>query len=172
MFDTSARRVERVKIPVSIALSESETLDCAVFVARGGRVSDLLNDERAFLPVEAADGFRAIAKSRILELRQRPMKQTSGSAEEKPDPGVRSADMGFRRPADAWSSDPYEVLGVTADAPWEIVRSAYLARLKTAHPDRLRAAGVDASLVDAGKELSQRLNAAYAKIAAARKGRA
>ena len=171
MFEAKQHKAARTKVPVSIQLPDGAILECKVFVAPNGRVSDLLNDERDFLPIETADGFLALSKSRIMQLKLRGPEPNRPRNEE---PGYRrnAADTGFRRPADAWSSDPYEVLGVTEDAPWEVVRAAYLARLKTAHPDRLRSMGVDASLIDAGKELSQRLNGAYATISAKRKGAA
>lgn len=171
MFDAKQHKAARTKVPVAIQLPDGTVLDCKVYVAPNGRVSDLLNDDRDFLPVETGDGFLALAKARIMQLKLRGPEPNQPRAEE---PGYRqnSADTSFRRPADAWSSDPYEVLGVTPDAPWEIIRAAYLARLKTAHPDRLRSMGVDASLIEAGKELSQRLNGAYATISAKRKGAA
>jgi len=179
MFDKSTARVSKNAAPVRITFTDGRSLECSVFVAPGGRVIDCLNDERAFLPIDTADGFTTIAKTRIAELaplgtdgsRQKP----ANGAEERPAAAAqraRSAYDAYKRPADAWSDDPYEVLGVMRNAPWEAVRAAYLARLKTSHPDRLRAAGVEESLIEAGKELSQRLNAAYAKIASQRKGKA
>ena len=177
MFDKANAKTSRQRVPVRIVCADGEAVDCIVFLAPGARVIDLLNDDRAFLPIETRDGFRAIAKADIRRLTPAAEKAASSGPTQsaKPAPkqeGQKTDYDAYKRPADAWSNDPYEVLGVIRTAPWEAVRGAYLARLKTAHPDRLRAAGVEESLIEAGKELSQRLNAAYAKIAAERKGKA
>lgn len=51
--------------------------------------------------------------------------------------------------------DPYEVLGVRPDAPWEDIRDMYRVKARRVHPDR----GGD-------KEAFQELTAAYEEIAA------
>jgi hypothetical protein len=49
---------------------------------------------------------------------------------------VREAYAQLPPPADEQPRrDPYEVLGVREDSPWEVVEAAYRARMKTAHPD-------------------------------------
>jgi hypothetical protein len=54
------------KVMVEISLSSGASLSGNIYVPDEGRLSDVLNDDRGFLPVECADGsFVAISKHAI-----------------------------------------------------------------------------------------------------------
>jgi hypothetical protein len=54
------------KLTVDISLSSGASLSGNVYVPDQGRLSDILNDDRGFLPVECADGtFVAVSKRAI-----------------------------------------------------------------------------------------------------------
>lgn len=69
----------------------------------------------------------------------------------------------------AYDDDPFEVLGVSPADPFEKVRAAWRARLAEYHPDKYAQAGAKIRAVAADE--SQRLNAAFARIAAQRGAR-
>ncbi|MCI4666253.1 MAG: molecular chaperone DjiA [Neomegalonema sp.] len=67
-------------------------------------------------------------------------------------------------------SDPYQLLGVLADAPLEEVKAAWRALVRETHPDRMMARGVPEEAVKLATERLQALNAAYERIKTDRAG--
>jgi len=65
-------------------------------------------------------------------------------------------------------ADPYEVLGVSADASDEQVKSAYRKLIHENHPDKLMAQGLPQEFIDLANEKMAAINAAYDKIKKAR----
>lgn len=64
------------------------------------------------------------------------------------------------RPAD----DPYAVLGVTRDTPFEAVRRRYRELVAENHPDRLIARGVPEEFLAIANDRAAAINAAYEAI--------
>ena len=64
--------------------------------------------------------------------------------------------------------DPYEVLGVPADAPMDQIRAAWRDAIKESHPDRMIARGVPEEAVHLAERRIQALNTAWEEIAAER----
>lgn len=63
MFEC-ADKVTKMPLQVRIALDDGSVLDGVLYVTPQGRLSDLLNGEREFLPFETADGsFLVLKKS-------------------------------------------------------------------------------------------------------------
>ncbi len=90
--------------------------------------------------------------------------------------GLLAASVGSglgRDPGTNWdndeAADPFELLGVSPCAPFEQVRAAWRARLAEYHPDKYAQAGSKIRTLAADE--SRRLNAAYARIAAAAKNK-
>ena len=82
--------------------------------------------------------------------------------------------QGNPKGVDAWTSqthddDPFEVLGVSPADPFDKVRAAWRQRLAEYHPDKYAQAGAKIRAVAIDE--SQRLNAAFARIAAQRGAR-
>jgi len=65
--------------------------------------------------------------------------------------------------------DPYAVLGVTRDAPFEEIRRRYRRLAAESHPDRLTARGVPEEFLAIANDRMSALNAAFADIEKERK---
>jgi len=64
----------------------------------------------------------------------------------------------------AANDDPYVILDVAADAPDDVVRTAWRAQLSEAHPDRARARGLPFEYVEVAEAKAASINAAYDQI--------
>ena len=61
-------------------------------------------------------------------------------------------------------SDPYEVLGLSAQASDAEVRAAYRGLMRDTHPDRLAAQGLPEELVEVANKKAAEVNAAYDRV--------
>ena len=151
------------KLPKRRASAEIELVDGRVmqvqlFVSPQGRILDMLNDGRAFLPVESGEGEVAF-------LRKESIRRVTPAATAKDK--SRAEDAGSGRaapPPPSDSSDPYELLGISKDASGEAIREAYRQRCRENHPDRLIARGVPEEFVKLANERLAAINGAYDKI--------
>lgn len=147
MFEKTEVRRSKAKIMLRLCLNDGATVEGDVFVLNGQRIQDLLNDDRAFLPVDEGGGIvTMVAKTAI----------------------ARASAIGEAKPVDG---DPYAILRIEKTASNAEVREAWMKRLKTAHPDRLIALSLDAEILDAARRASQRINAAYDTIVRERRVR-
>ena len=64
--------------------------------------------------------------------------------------------------------DPYDVLGVAADAPLDQIRKAWRAAVKSSHPDVMLARGVPPEALKLAERRVQAINEAWAAISAQR----
>jgi DnaJ-domain-containing protein 1 len=128
--------------PVEIALFEGTSVSGKICVPAQGRVSDVLNDEREFIPIECRDGtFVALAKKAI--------KQVSL-------PGTDAAT--YR------GSDPYRTLGLMKGVPQEEVKKAYYRLCAMHHPDRIKGFGLGGEYEELATRNMVRINSAYSAI--------
>lgn len=74
----------------------------------------------------------------------------------------------LRRYTGACHCDPYDVLGVECEAPFEQVRAAWRKAVKTNHPDAMQARGVPAEAIRLAEERLIAINRAWEEIAARR----
>jgi DnaJ-domain-containing protein 1 len=140
MFDDI--KSPKVKLDTEILLEDGTKLLAAVFTNPQARLSDLMNDEREFLPIELIDGRTTVVrKSAIMQVT--PVEQDLSAYE---------------------STDPYELLGVDSSAGYESVRESYVAMLKGCHPDSLAAYDLPTPLVLFANNLTARLNQAFHQI--------
>src|SRR5262249_47586571 len=137
---SNTRAVQRNAVPVEITLDDGVSFRAQIFVAPQGRITDLLNDDRAFLPVERDGECLALAKSAIRQIRM---------------PAPQPAERG---------KSPYSVLGIGEGAPVEDIKRAYHERCLTTHPDRVRGAGLSPDLVEFATQNMVRINNAYAQL--------
>lgn len=147
MFEKTEVRRNRQRVDVSMRLSNGDAVEGEIFVAAGERVSDLFNDERAFLPVATPAGTVIVAKTQIAEVR---------IAEPVPEDN---------------ELDPYGTLRIEPTASDQEIRTAWMKRVKTCHPDRLAALELDPEIIQTARKVSQRINAAYDRIVRERKAR-
>ena len=128
---------------VEIVLTDGNSLLGKIHVPAQGRISDTLNDERAFIPVEMADGSHvAIAKQAIKKV------TLPAAAAQKSHRGT----------------EPHRVLGVRQDASPEEVKRAYHKLCNKNHPDRIRALELGSDYEDLATQNMMRINAAYAQL--------
>ena len=150
MLKQSARSASTKQSLVEIMLVDGNSFLGKMHVPVQGRISDTLNDERAFLPVEMADGSHvAIAKSAI-------KKVTLPAAEQKIYRGI----------------EPHRVLGVREGASSDEVKRAYHRLCNKNHPDRIRALDLGTDFEELATQNMTRINAAYAQLMRDANGRA
>ena len=142
MMKQGARNAATKATLVEIALLDGNTLLGKIAVPQQGRVSDTLNDERSFIPVEMGDGSHvALAKAAI-------KKVTLPPPEEKTYRG----------------SDPHRVLGVREGASPEELKRAYHRLCNENHPDRIRSFALGPDFETLATQNMTRINAAYAQL--------
>jgi len=137
---SGSRVVQRNAVTVEIMMTDGTAFRGKVFLPMQGRISDLLNDDRAFLPAERDGEHLALAKASIRQVRM-PSAQTP----------VRS-------------KCPYSVLGLHEGASLEEIKRAYRELCTANHPDRVRGAGLSAEFVELATQKMTRINTAYAEL--------
>ena len=152
---------------VLVRLTGQEEFPGVVFLSVGDRLIDLLNDDRAFIPIKRnAGGMIIIAKSQIASIIEEDGEEDHPDDEEAA-PEEQDASYDEHEPVPPRQSktiDPYTILRVNADATIEEIRSAYKARMKSVHPDSIAALGLDEDLANAALLATQKVNYAYKKI--------
>lgn len=140
---------------VKIKLAGEETFDAVVFLSIGDRLIDLLNDNRAFIPVKKSDGeIIIIAKTQISSIIEKEADEDTMEPEDlKEDASQKPRKF-----------DAYEILRIAPDATIPEIRSAYKSRLKAVHPDSIASLGLDEDLTKAALHTTQKVNYAYRKI--------
>jgi len=137
---SSSRLIQKNAVLVEITLTDGTSLLAKVFLPMQGRISDLLNDERLFLPVECDGEHLALAKTAIKQVRM---------------PSAKGASR---------SKSPYSVLGLAEDASIDDIKRAYRELCTANHPDRVRGAGLGEDFVEFATQSMVRINNAYAQL--------
>jgi len=140
--------VFKKKLLVELELDTGTVMNGYVFLGQTQRLSDLMNDDRTFLPFEDMDGGITIF-TKGMARRVKPIEKAQTAA--------------------ADTADPYSVLGVARDAPDAQVREAYHQKVQETHPDKLSNLGLSPDLVKFAHERMARINEAYNKIRMARR---
>lgn len=172
----SARVRQKDAAPVTIRTVGEDAFDGEVYVAIGHRLVDLLNDERAFIPVRRGDGdMMILAKSQIVSIIEHAAANENEAAGRDEDAGA-AAEEEIRKQSAATEKtsgrkfDPYALLKIDRTASLDEIRAAYKSRIKMVHPDSVAALGLDDDLADAALRATQKLNYAYQKIVRDREG--
>ena len=163
-FDSKNRTYRhRNEINVLLRLSSSEDpVAATVFASLGERASDLLNDDRTFLPVRLAGGeTMIIAKSQIASI-----VETRESDPAQESPNFHGEDFSETPKADksVKQFDPYAMLRISPSAGIDEIRAAYKARIKAVHPDALASLCLDEDIAKAAVLATQKVNYAYQRI--------
>jgi DnaJ-domain-containing protein 1 len=145
LLETARNKKNRRKIAVNLDTGDGDEL-VYMFVYPTERVIDTLNDERAFLPFERADGSVTIVAKKIIR---------------------RLSPMEVARQVNV--RDPYDLLGVTLTASEDEVREAYHRAVAAVHPDRVHSLGLPGDFLELATRQAAQLNDAYRKIKAVRK---
>ncbi len=147
------KKVFKKKLLVELELDSGAVLNGYLFVGQTQRLSDLMNDDRTFLPFEALDGSITIF-TKGLARRVKPV--------EKPQVAAAGDSTG----------DPYGVLGVPISATEAQLREAYHRKVQETHPDKLSNIGISPDIVRFAHDRMARLNEAYNKIRVMRRNAA
>ena len=139
MFDSSNTKKTRHKIALMVELDDGVERLMSLFVAPGTRVSDTLNDNRLFLPFEAADGTVEIIRKESI---RRVVPQESNA-----------------RPA----RNPYDILGVAETATDAEVKAAYHKVMMATHPDNIASKDLPPDFVALANRMTAQANEALAK---------
>ncbi len=143
----SQQHVEKQRILVEVQLSTGVNLFGYMYAGRGTRVSDVLNDQRAFLPFEHVDGKTTIhAKTSILQVFEICNVSHYSS-----------------------HNDPYFVLGVRRSDDMPSIQQAFHQQISVCHPDHYLHRNPPQSLIKVLADISQRLNSAYQAIKSERR---
>lgn len=139
---SNGRAITTKSILVEIALLDGSSLTGKLCVPMQGRLTDLLNDDREFVPVECRDGgFVALAKKAI--------KQVTLPAAEA---------AAYR------GDDPYMILGVQPGVAQDALKKAYHQLCAINHPDRIKGLGLGADYEELATQNMARINGAYAQV--------
>jgi hypothetical protein len=135
----NARKTQKFPLLVEAQLTDGTSVFGKVFLSPQGRLSDLLNDERDFLPFERADGsFMVLAKSQLRRIS--PM---------------ATADETYK------GDDPLRILGLPAGAGRDDIKKAYRELTLIHHPDRVRGLGLTGEYLTLATQNMMRINEAY-----------
>ncbi len=145
MYD-SGHKLSKVDIEVEVQLDDGSRFLGVLSLSQGQRVSDLMNDERNFIPIQLHGGSVVIQrKSSIAKVA--PLDQHVD--QEK-------------------ISDPYEILGVARSVSDDELKKFYHGLCSENHPDRVQSSGLSPHFVEMANSRMIRINDAYQRILAMR----
>ena len=154
MAQTQKQIVNRTRQKVRLINFNDTIIEGFIFIAYNQRVSDLLNDDRGFIPVETPAGdVRVISKRAIMEI------EIPGG-----ESGERSDDVVVLTGGNA-----YDLLGVPTDADDGVVRAVYLDKMKSINIEQVGELCGNVDLVHAARVIRERYSAAYDSISHTRK---
>lgn len=146
------RKVFKKKILVELELDSGAILNGYLFLGQTQRLSDLMNDDRMFLPFEALDGsitiFTKALARRVSPQENAQQQQTAAPGEE---------------------TDPFRLLGVPPTANEAQLKEAYHRKVQETHPDKLSGLGLSPELIKYAHERMARINEAYNRARAMRR---
>jgi hypothetical protein len=147
-FSSDEKKVFKKKLLVELELDSGAILNGYLFVGQTQRLSDLMNDDRTFLPFEALDGSITIF-TKVLARRVKPVDKAGTVATDE--------------------TDPFRLLGVPPTASEAQLREAYHRKVQETHPDKLAGMGVSADIIKFAHERMARINDAYNRARALRR---
>jgi DnaJ-domain-containing protein 1 len=148
--DVRGNKATRHKVAVSLDRDGAADEHLAyMFIAPTQRVTDVLNDERDFLPFERADGSVFVVAKRTIRC-------------------ITPLEMGRQ----VNESNPYELLGVPLAATDEEVQEAYRNSIAAVNPDRVHSLGLPRDFLELATRRAALLSSAYRRITALRKAEA
>lgn len=144
------QKLSKIEIEVEVQLDDGSRFLGILALSQGQRVSDLMNDERTFIPVQLPGGSVVIQrKSAIAKVA--PLDQQVDQTEAR---------------------DPYDVLGVPHSVSDEELKKFYHSLCAENHPDRVQSSGLSPHFVEMANSRMIRINDAYQRILEMRQGKA
>lgn len=146
--------VEHSAVAVELTTVEGEAAKGKMFIPMGRNIFEVLNGAQTFLEFEPFGGERTyVAKAAIRNVRIMPTPRAPSLTNR-----LRETD-GF---------DPYSVLGLPTQAPFEDVKAAFHKLSKLYHPDRYAGAELPDEVREYLAQMARRVNAAYTALEAPR----
>ena len=141
MYD-SGHKLSKIDIEVEVHLDDGSRFLGVLSLSQGQRVSDLMNDERNFIPVQLPGGSVVIQrKSAIAKVA--PLDQQLDQTEAR---------------------DPYDVLGISHSVTDQELKKLYHSMCAENHPDRVQSSGLSPHFVEMANSRMIRINDAYQRI--------
>ncbi len=158
MATGSKQAINRTRCKVRLVGFNDMLTEGYVFLAYSQRLSDLLNDDRDFLPLETDEGeVKVISKRAIMEVEVLEM--------EKPNQrGARLDDV-----VSVLSANAYDILGTPHNADDATIRLQYLELKDAVSAERIAALTANKDLLLAADQIGKRYDSAYDSITNARK---
>ena len=141
MYD-SGHKLSKIDIEVEVQLDDGSRFLGVLSLGQGQRVSDLMNDERNFIPIQLQGGSVVIQRK---------------SAIAKVAPLDQQVDQTDAR-------DPYDVLGVARSVGDDELKKFYHGLCGENHPDRVQSSGLSPHFVEMANSRMIRINDAYQRI--------
>jgi DnaJ-domain-containing protein 1 len=136
------RKIQKLAVLAEIWLADGSVICGNLFQSHLGRLSDVLNDERKFLPVQTVEGnFVAIAKS-----------------------AIHKVSLPSSNPAPYRGSNPWQILGVKEGVSVDELKQAYHELVRAHHPDRIKGMGLATEYQEMATKNLARINDAYAEL--------
>lgn len=144
VVNLSDKRIDKWAVEVQLDLDDGTRMLGSLFVMpQQQRVSDLLSDERQFLPFRGSDGLTyMLRKSRISRV-----VEVSQEAQETDEVG-----------------DPYDLLGVSRGISDEELKRTYHNLCGETHPDRMRSMDLPHDMIAMAHARTVRIIDAYDRI--------
>lgn len=142
----SGQKLSKIDIEVEVHLDDGSQFLGVLSLNQDQRVSDLMNDERNFIPIQLPGGSVVIQRK---------------SAIAKVAPLDQHVDQ-------EKISDPYEILGVARNVSDEDLKQFYYNLCSENHPDRVQSSGLAPHFVEMANSRMIRINDAYQRILAIR----
>lgn len=159
MATQGKQAISRTRCKVRIVGFNDVLTEGCVFLAYSQRLSDLLNDDRDFLPIETDEGeVKVISKRAIMEVEILELDRAEAPR------GKRHEDV-----VSVLSANAYDVIGVSHDADDASIRLRYTALKEEISRARLAAFTANTDLLLAAEQISKRYDAAFDSITNARK---
>ncbi|MEL7492142.1 MAG: hypothetical protein AAGJ73_15645 [Pseudomonadota bacterium] len=156
MMSTSGKQaISRRRQKVRLINFNDTIIEGYVFLAYNQRVSDLLNDDRDFLPVATDAGeMRVMSKRAIMEIEV--IEDDSERNRRKED---RSEEV-----VQLMSGNAYDILGAQQNADDATIRAIYLDKIASVDPTKVLEAFNNSELAQAAEQLANRYSTAYDAI--------
>ena len=138
----SGQRLSKIEIDVQVELDDGSKFLGSLALSQGQRVSDLLNDERQFIPIHLPGGSVVILRKTIIA-KVAPLDQQVDQTEAR---------------------DPYDVLGVPRSISNEDLKKSYRELCAENHPDRVQSSGLSPHFIEMANSRMIRINDAYQRI--------
>lgn len=143
---------QQMTVPAELTLEGGEVVRGRFVISSARNIFDVLNGDAHFLDFETYEGERQLIGRTTIKA----VKLTA----------VPGANHLKGRVRETETFDPYQVLGVTTEAPFDEIRAAYLKLSKIYHPDRFHGVDLPGEVKEYLSAMVRRINAAYGVLEA------